>query len=219
MNHSVDEALRYLGAGQNPPEALRQDVSAVMDALRLCVQPQFTYRVCSLQWTQEGYILPEADLLLLGTTADTMLSQCQQAVLLACTLGAAFSAQLRSAQARDMAHAVILDACGSALVEEGCNEAERAIAARLPGRYLTDRFSPGYGDLPLSLQPALCATLDTPRRLGLHVTPSFLLNPSKSVTAIIGLSSQPQPSRIRGCEYCSMHDTCALRREGGCCES
>ena len=148
-----------------------------------------------------------------------MLAECGRAVLLACTLGSGFDARLAAAQARDMARAVIVDACGSALVENGCDAAEREIAARFPGLYLTDRFSPGYGDLPLSLQPAVCAALDTPRRLGLYVTESLLLNPVKSVTAVIGLSDRPQMARIRGCAYCQMRQTCALRKGGKHCEN
>ena len=146
-----------------------------------------------------------------------MLAQCDQAVLLACTLGTKFYAMVRSAQVRDMARAVILDACGSALVEQGCDEAERDIAARFPGLYLTDRFSPGYGDLPLSLQPGLCAVLDAERRVGIHVTSSFLMNPGKSVTAVIGLSDKPQMARIRGCAWCAMRETCTLRKGGKTC--
>ena len=154
---------------------------------------------------------------LTGSSAHRMLTQCCQAVLLACTLGSAFDRMLLSAQARDMAQAVILDACGSAYVESGCDDAERELAARFPDRFLTDRFSPGYGDLPLSLQPDLCAALDTPRRLGLHVTKSLLLNPVKSVTAVIGLSDRPQPARIRGCAYCRMRETCSMRKGGNHC--
>ena len=146
-----------------------------------------------------------------------MLAQCDQAVLLACTLGTKFDAMVRSAQVRDMARAVILDACGSALVEQGCDEAERDIAARFPGLYLTDRFSPGYGDLPLSLQPGLCAVLDAERRVGIHVTSSFLMNPGKSVTAVIGLADKPQMARIRGCAWCVMRNTCTLRKGGKSC--
>ena len=116
-----------------------------------------------------------------------------------------------------MARAVMLDACGSALVESGCNAAEEELAARFPGRYLTDRFSPGYGDLPLALQPAICAALDAGRRVGVQVTDSFLMNPSKSVTAVIGLSDRPQQARIRGCAYCSMRETCTLRKGGKSC--
>ena len=81
----------------------------------------------------------------------------------------------------------------------------------------TDRFSPGYGDLPLDLQPALCAALDAQRRLGLTVTDSLLLNPVKSVTAVIGLSPTPQPARIRGCGYCNFRENCQFRKEGTTC--
>ena len=152
-----------------------------------------------------------------GHTAGRMLETCDQAVLLACTLGAEFDTLLRREQARNIARAAILNACGSAWVEAGCDAAEREIAERFPQRFLTDRFSPGYGDLPLSLQPTVCAVLDTRRRLGIHVSNSNLMTPVKSVTAIIGLSDGPQMARIRGCGFCSMRETCRLRKGGKTC--
>jgi hypothetical protein len=42
--------------------------------------------------------------------------------------------------------------------------------------------------------------------LGLHVTDSLMLNPVKSVTAVIGIADRPQMARIRGCAYCAMRD-------------
>ena len=217
MLPDIDEALRYLGGGSHPPEELRQQTAAVAEELAAQVQPRYTYKLFPLVREEAGFRLNGTELLLSGQTAQRMLAQCGQAVLLACTLGTKFDAMVRSAQARDMARAVILDACGSALVEQGCDEAERDIAARFPGLYLTDRFSPGYGDLPLSLQPAICAVLDAERRVGIHVTSSFLMNPSKSVTAVIGLSDKPQMARIRGCAWCAMRDTCTLRKGGKSC--
>ena len=217
MLPDIDEALRYLGAGAHPPEELRQQAAAVAEELAAQVQPRHTYKLFPLAREESGFRLGGTDLVLSGQTAERMLAQCDQVVLLACTLGTKFDAMVRSVQARDMARAVILDACGSALVEQGCDESERDIAARFPGRYLTDRFSPGYGDLPLSFQPAICALLDATRRVGIHVTPSFLMNPSKSVTAIIGLSEKPQMARIRGCAWCVMRNTCTLRKGGKSC--
>jgi hypothetical protein len=146
-----------------------------------------------------------------------MLAQCGQAALLACTLGPGFDAMLRAEQARGMDGAVILDACGGAWVEAGCNAAEEELRRRLPEAYLTDRFSPGYGDLPLQLQPAILAALDAGRRIGLHVGDSLLMNPVKSVTAVIGISDRPQMARIRGCAYCAMNQTCTLRKGGKRC--
>ena len=116
-----------------------------------------------------------------------------------------------------MAKAVLLNGCGSALVEQGCDAAEAELKARFPDFYLTDRFSPGYGDLPLTLQPSICAALNAQRRLGVTVTPSLLLNPSKTVTAFIGLSDRPQQARIRGCAFCAMRETCTLRKGGKHC--
>ena len=217
MRPDVDEALRYLGAGGNAPGELRQQVAAAAEELAAAVQPRYTYKVYDLNCTEGRICLQGTCIALTGATAARMLAQCDQAVLLACTLGAAFDARLMAAQARDMARAVILDACGSAFVESGCDAAEQEIAARFPGRYLTDRFSPGYGDLPLSLQPDICAALDTARRLGVHATKTLILNPAKSVTAVIGLSDKPQMARIRGCGFCSMRETCNLRKGGKHC--
>ena len=105
-----------------------------------------------------------------------------------------------------------LDACGSAWVEAGCDGAEDEISARFPDLHRTDRFSPGYGDLPLALQRDICTVLDASRRLGVQVTDSFLMNPSKSVTAVVGLSERPQPARIRGCGVCTLREHCHYRK-------
>ena len=214
----VEEALRYLGAG-DAPEGLRRQVAVEAEALSASLRPRFAYRVCELDFQSERILLRGTAVVLTGTTAFRMLRSCGRAALLACTLGTRFDLSLAAMQARDMARAVILDACGSALVEQGCDGAEKELAARFPGQYLTDRFSPGYGDLPLSLQGDICTALDAPRRLGLHVTESSLLNPVKSVTAVVGLSDQPQKARIRGCTYCQMRESCALHKGGNHCEN
>ena len=217
MRFDIEEALRYLGAGGTQDQTLRQSVQREAEALTAQLKPRYIYKVVSLTRSGEELLLPEAGLSLPGRTARLMLAECHPAVVLACTLGAEFDALLRTQQARDMARAVILDACGSAWVEAGCDAAEKEIAALFPGKYLTDRFSPGYGDLPLALQPGLCRALDAPRRIGLHVTGSLLLNPAKSVTALLGVAGTPQMRRIRGCACCSMNQTCQLRKGGKTC--
>ena len=217
MELNVSEALRYLGVRGAPDPALLSQLSAAADRLARAAPPRWVWRAYPLAFGPEGPALEGADLALPGEMAARMLGGCARAAVLICTLGAAFEALLRAEQARGMARAALLDACGSAWVEAGCDGAQAEISARFPGLHPTDRFSPGYGDLPLDIQPALCAALDTGRRLGVTVTPSLLMNPVKSVTAVIGLSDAPQPARVRGCGACNLRETCQFRKEGKTC--
>lgn len=216
MRPDAGEALRYLGI-PNPTGAMRREAERIADELSAAIQPRYFYRVFGLERLPDRVRFLDAGIALTGSTALTTLADCDRAAVLICTLGARFDAKLLALQARDMAKAVIYDALGSAFVEAGCDEAEREIAARFPDLYLTDRFSPGYGDLPLDIQPALCHALDAGRRLGVTVTQSLLMNPVKSVTAVIGLSATPQPARIRGCAFCNLRENCQFRKEGTTC--
>ncbi len=217
MELDVREALRYLGVQGEPDGALLAAADDVARALTAAVTPRYTYRVLDLERTAAGYALPAVSIPLPGALAEKLLAGCGRAALLACTLGSEFDRLLAETQVRDMARAALLDACGSAWVEAGCDRAQAELLERLPGCYLTDRFSPGYGDLPLALQRDLCAALDAPRRLGLYVTGSLMLDPVKSVTAIIGIADTPQPTRVRGCDFCTMRETCTVRKEGKPC--
>ena len=210
------EALRYLAIAR-PDAGSLEALEPVAAALEEALTPRFTFAAFPVRHTPEGEALLGSGLVLPGKMAKTMLRECSDAVLLLCTLGAGFDSRLRAVTARDMAQAAMLDACGSAYVEAGCFDAEQAIAARFPEKFLTDRFSPGYGDLPLALQPKLCAALDSQRRLGVTVTESLLMVPMKTVSAVIGLADAPQPARVRGCQFCARRETCEYRKNGQTC--
>ena len=212
---NVDEALRYLGVRSDPDGAVRAKLAALAETLE--ARPRHALRVYPVTRAGQGMALEGTGVVLPGKLAESVLRDCGQAALLVCTLGAAFDARVRAAQARDMAEAVMLDALGSAWVEDGCDVAERLIAARFPGKFLTDRFSPGYGDLPLTVQPDILAATDAGRQLGVQATDSCLMLPQKTVTAIIGIADRPQPARIRGCANCSMRGDCDYRKGGTSC--
>ena len=216
MTPDTDEILRYLRV-RGEAGALRAEVERMAAELADAVPPQWVYRAFPLARAAEGFTLVGSGVTLTGALARKMLGSCDLAVLLCCTLGMAFERRVRAMERRDMGKAVILDACGSAWVESGCDMACAELEERFRPRYLTDRFSPGYGDLPLSLQPAVLAALDAERRLGIHLSDSFLMTPSKSVTAVIGVADTPQPARVRGCGYCAMREGCEYRKGGTTC--
>lgn len=213
---SIEDALRYAGV-RAPTEKDRTTMAERAEGVLRAAPPRYVYRVLTPEESVDGVLLREAGLTLPGTMARKMLSGCRSAAVMVCTLGAAFDTLLRQAQARNMAEALLLDACGSAAVEAGCDEMEKEIAALFPDLFLTDRFSPGYGDLPLTLQGPLLALCGAEKRLGVHATDSCLLLPVKTVTAVAGIADTPRPARIRGCDYCTLKDHCSLRKGGISC--
>ena len=113
------------------------------------------------------------------------------------------------------------DALGSALAEQAADAAEaelRQWAAR-EEKYLTGRFSPGYGDWPITVQPKVAAVLDTARRAGICVLNTNLMTPRKSVTAILGLSDHPVKGHLAGCGHCVLRARCEYRKRGKTCAS
>lgn len=213
----LEEVLRYMGAARGD-EPLRARVAQVLAETRQSFPPRYAYRLSRVEMAADGVHLPEIPLVLPGGLAKRMLGGCHHAAVLVCTLGLAFEQHCRAWQTRDMTRALMLDACGSALVEHGCDRAEDELRQRFPHAHLTERFSPGYGDLPLELQPAICTAMDSRRRLGVYASSACMLTPQKSVTAVIGLADEPQPARIRGCAFCALRGECALRKEGHACE-
>ncbi len=207
------EALHYMGWRGTPvePELLEQ-IHALIALAERGVQPHAVIRRFGMD--EDGRLQGTA-LIPQGGDVRRMLSGCHEAVLLAATLGAGSERMLLKAQAKSGAEAVLLDAVLSAAIEAVCDAQEAALRDSLAahGLYLTDRFSPGYGDMPMRQTREICEVLATGRTIGLTVSSSGIMIPRKSVTAILGISGQPVARRASGCAICAARDTCALRRD------
>jgi len=108
------------------------------------------------------------------------------AVYLCGTLGVEYDRWQRSRAAVSAAEAYESQQRGlveiEKLMDELESEARRSVEAE--GRHLLPRKSPGYGDMPLERSREIIERLDATRRIGVTLTESLLLVPSKSVTAI-----------------------------------
>ena len=79
------------------------------------------------------------------------------------------------------------------------------------GLFLRPRFSAGYGDLSIELQRDIMRALDCGRKIGVTLNESLLMSPSKSVTAIVGISNMHCTPEF-GCTSCENKD-CSFRKE------
>ncbi|MDR2268199.1 MAG: hypothetical protein LBD81_01955, partial [Holosporaceae bacterium] len=125
-------------------------------------------------------------------------------ILMGATLGVSVDRLLSRAQVQNMAYALILDSCATAAIEEVCDNLQNNLINIYADRnmYLTNRHSPGYGNLPLSTQPNFILLLDAERKIGLGTTRNFLLTPLKSVTAMILVSRSQQKKERIPCNAC-----------------
>ncbi len=211
-----DEVLRYLGyRGQTIGENLDRQISDCIRAVADCAKPRLTYRILPVS---SGHI---DGLELEGNDIFRLLEGCIQAIVMAATLGPEAEALLRRTEVKNMADAVIMDSAQSSAIENVCDnfDSDMRLEYRDRGLYLTDRYSPGYGDFPLESQRTIAELLVAEKRIGLTVTRSMIMVPRKSVTCVIGISEIPRRLERRGCLNCSASGTCRYRSEGRICNA
>ena len=158
---------------------------------------------------------------LAGADIANHLTGAKEVVLMACTLGAKSEHELRKYMALGSVDGVLYGACASALVESLANAVETSVVdfAAARGLRTNFRYSPGYGDMPLAVQPQFLRALNATTRIGLNVTPDNFLLPTKSVTAVIGLfdADAPVPGARTQCSVCQLRHHCELRKKGTFC--
>jgi len=208
------EILRYLGykSSRTPESDVEQRIHDCASKLREFIEPRSVYRKFPLTHQGRGGLDIEG-LNIQSTNLARNLKGCEAVYLMAATLGVGVDRQIARASALRMSDAVIYQAAAAAYIEAYCEEVNDNIRreAGEEGLYCRPRFSPGYGDFPIEHQRDFVRLLDTHRKIGLSVTESCLLVPVKSVTAVIGVSGEPQPCHRKGCEECGKSD-CTFRR-------
>lgn len=203
-----NEAVRYLGGSGI---SLNYRMDRLMDECEREIlaksSPKFLYIEKDLPCEE----------LMQGEDIKNHLDGCEKAIVMCATLGAEIDRLIRINQISDMAKAVVLDSFASVAIEQVCSKVDELIAEKYERYFQTFRFSPGYGDYPIELQKSVLSMLDAPRKIGLATNENSLLTPTKSVTAVMGLSKTPIDRKKRGCAVCNMRDRCKFRRNGEHC--
>ena len=203
---SLREVLHFLGWHGSPLEPQWiSTLHALCERVNKEIHPRVIFRRFPIE---SGGRLQGTSWAAQGEDARALLASCEEAVLFAATLGAESERMLLREQTVAAEGALLLDAVLSAAIVESQLRRE----AEASGKYLTDRFSPGYGDMPLEQSKGICRVLSADKNIGLTVSQSGIMIPRKSVTAVMGISKTPVPRRPSGCEGCSARATCPLRR-------
>ena len=207
------EAYRYLGLrGAAPDAATARAVEEAIALLNGAVEPKQVSRRFPLTWLG-GDSMDIEGLRLDSRALAKNLAGCREVFLMAATLGLGPDRLIARAQAEGaMSRAMALQAAAAAMIEAWCDDvnAELARQAKARGRSLRPRFSPGYGDFSLEAQPGIFRLLGAQRNIGITLTDSLLMLPTKSVTAVIGIADAGEAACPAGCAACDKTE-CSYR--------
>lgn len=195
------EILRYAGC---------KDADSVITALlESCVKEvrdKLTYKVCyrELSVVKDGDVCDFDVFRLRSAHLASNLKDCEHVIVFAATIGVEIDRLIAKYGRLSPSKALMLQAIGAERIEALCDTFCADIARELHTGQ-SPRFSPGYGDLPLSVQKDIFAVLDCGKRIGLMLNDSLLMSPSKSVTAFVGIGCKEKQTGNR-CSACKIRD-------------
>lgn len=176
------EAIRYLGA-----KSLDDNTQKLLCNAYNEYNQNSVYKVC----------YAELPVNVLGETCDFVffsvkskdlaknLSGCKKVIVFSATIGLGIDRLINKYSKISPAKAVVLDAIGSERIEALCDRFCSDIKVQMGA--LKPRFSAGYGDLPIETQSKIFSLLECGKRIGLTLNDSYMMSPSKSVTAFVGI--------------------------------
>ena len=179
------EILRYAMCGGCDDEKM---LAFMEDCIDECKEfAQFSYRVsyCVLPIVSLDEESGAIDMDVLKAESRSLagnLAGCREVVVFAATVGPGIDRLIKKYTKLDPVKALFMQAIGAERVETMCN----LFCDSYPEK-LRPRFSPGFGDLALSIQPEVLSVTNARKNLSITLDEGFLMSPSKSVTAFVGI--------------------------------
>jgi hypothetical protein len=209
------EVLRYMGHKGEADELLMRDVISAIEIVKDLAQPKYVYSFCTWEKANNGILLKEPNLLLEGEDISRFLKSSVKVALFAATLGSEIDRAIRYHTSISPSLGLAVDAAATAAIESLCDDVCRSMVQSasigLDIVLKAKRFSCGYGDLPLEIQPKILTFLDCHRKMGLCTTDTYMLTPQKSVTAVVKFSERAPDMSAYQCRSCSRAKNCPFK--------
>ena len=180
---NVKEILRYAGVKEGDG-----GLTAILNECLLEVQNSLVYKVCYAEFSIKvlGDIVDFGFTKVNSKSLAKNLEGSNACIIFAATVGINVDRLISRYSAVSSVKALTFQAIGAERIESLCNlfncDIKKGYNAVKP------RFSPGYGDLDIEFQREIFSVLNCNKNIGVTLNESMLMSPSKSVTAIIGVT-------------------------------
>lgn len=214
LNIPFGEIRRYMGYRKGNDTDGEQLISELLPEVVRGAAPRASFVVTGIDSCESDIRIGGMNIS--SKSLNRNLRGCDTVILLAATVGSGADRLISSYSVKSPASALAVSAIATALLESYadffCSELKEHFAK--DSLYLRPRFSPGYGDFDLVHQRDFITFTDASRRCGICCTDKLLLTPSKSITALAGISDTMTDCPASGCDVCTMY-TCRFRRPNG----
>ncbi len=153
------------------------------------IKPRGVYLIRKIAEKNNLIKLLNSNIVLKGESMRKLLKDAHAVIFMAVTIGPGIDERIKAeTEAGNVEKALIFDVIGSEAVEAVANSLNSFLdtQARHTRSFLTMRFSPGYGDLPLDFQREIYNELKL-KEIGIKINEKNLLYPQKTITAVIGI--------------------------------
>jgi hypothetical protein len=210
-----DEAFRHMGynsktVDKETTKLLNESIAELKDLSEL----KYVYKIFDIE-KENNNISFENMINIKSNDLYKLFKNCEKSAIIAATLGFEVEKRIRYYSLTNLSKALVFDACATSCIEALCDVAQAEIneIALKEGFNITHRYSPGYGDVPISLQGEILSALNAQKLIGLSVLDSFILVPRKSVTAFIGFIKDYKINK-KSCIDCNLFGNCSFSKEG-----
>lgn len=205
----MHEIIRYLGYKSPEYDIVKYTSDCIIECCDI-----LSYNVCYSEFPVKiaDDVVDFSCVKVKSKSLANHLKACDKAIIFGATIGVEMDRLINKYGKISPIKGFIFQAIGAERIEALCDTFCDDIKNNYSDLNLTPRFSPGYGDLSLAFQSDIFSVLDCTKRIGLTLNNSLIMSPSKSVTAIIGLTKEKINKCDNACKSCSNSSNCEFRR-------
>lgn len=199
-----DLVIRYLGYGKN-------DVDKTIDLLiDECIKT--IGDVCDFRavYTQLPVVIEGEKCIFPSFSVNSKnlsknLNGCDNVLFFVATIGVEADRKILRESQVSQSKAVVLNAAATAAVESFCDSLCKTLENeyKRQGKFLRPRFSAGYGDFDIKHQSDVLTVCQSTSKLGVNLTENLMMVPTKSVSALIGISDTENKKCNQKCDFCT----------------
>lgn len=186
LKYDLRETARYMGYkhGAMPTPEICELIDEAYAELCKVIQPKYIYKEYEFTRTENSIIIDGIEFK--SQKLLNHLKNSDSIILFGATLGQGADALVRKYSVTDIAMTAVAQAVAGSMVENLCDIACEELRSTIKGEH-RPRFSPGYGDFHISAQADFFKLLPMNKQLGISLSDGFMMTPTKTVTAFIGV--------------------------------